>query len=286
MRPASLRRAWKTKHWMPGLSGLTFEPLTANRGVAAWISSLRDIRASHSALPDGNKPNRIPVTCGHTSVTSWPISGQGSLFSRMSPTIYDWASNKSMMTYEAWVTALRRACLRRKKSVLRTSANDCSSWPTPRAQEPGSTSPGYRKGLSETARQWLTPRASETSERQDTCLKRMADRTDNAYGSLTTQATTWPTPLSRDWKDSPGMKKRETGQTSLAETAFQLGRQDHETSKHGDLSQLRLNPLFTEWLMGWPTGWTGSASVATAWCRWLPLMRSELLRLLSKDSHG
>jgi hypothetical protein len=26
--------------------------------------------------------------------------------------------------------------------------------------------------------------------------------------------------------------------------------------------------------------------VATAWCRWLPLMRSELLRLLSKDSHG
>ena len=201
-------------------------------------------------------------------------------------TIYDWASNKSMMTYEAWVTALRRACLRRKKSVLRTSANDCSSWPTPRAQEPGSTSPGYRKGLSETARQWLTPRASETSERQDTFLKRMADRTDNAYGSLTTQATTWPTPLSRDWKDSPGMKKRETGQTSLAETAFQLGRQDHETSKHGDLSQLRLNPLFTEWLMGWPTGWTGSASVATAWCRWLPLMRSELLRLLSKDSHG
>ncbi len=31
--------------------------------------------------------------------------------------------------------------------------------------------------------------------------------------------------------------------------------------------------------MGWPTGWTGFASVATAWCRWLRRMRSELSRL-------
>lgn len=286
MRPASLRRAWKTKSWMPRLSGLTLEPSTANRGVDAWISSLLDIRASRLASPDESRQKTTHGTCGRTSVTSWPISGQGSLFSRTCPTIYDWASNKSMMTYEGWVTALRRACLQRKKSVRRISANGCSSWPTPRAQEPGSTSPGYRKGLSETARQWLTPRASETSERQDTFLKRMNDRTDQVFGSLTAQATSWPTPLSRDWKDSPGMKKRETGQTSLAELAFQHGRQDHEMPKHGDPSQLRLNPLFTEWLMGWPTGWTGFASAAMAWSRWLLLMRSELSRLLSKGNHG
>lgn len=40
-----------------------------------------------------------------------------------------------------------------------------------------------------------------------------------------------------------------------------------------------LNPLFVEALMGWPTGWTGFASVATAWSPWLRLMRGELSRL-------
>ena len=40
-----------------------------------------------------------------------------------------------------------------------------------------------------------------------------------------------------------------------------------------------LNPLFVEALMGWPTGWTGFASVATAWSRWLQRMRCELSQL-------
>ncbi|MFO1107514.1 MAG: hypothetical protein U1E34_15620, partial [Amaricoccus sp.] len=40
-----------------------------------------------------------------------------------------------------------------------------------------------------------------------------------------------------------------------------------------------LNPLFVEALMGWPTGWTGFGSVATAWSRWLRRMRCELWRL-------
>lgn len=152
------------------------------------------------------------------------------------------------MTFEAWVTALRRVCLRRKKSARRTNGNDCSFWPTPRAQEPGSTSSMHGKGLAETAK-------------------------------------AWPTPVARDWKDSPGMKDRITRQVSLANLAFRSGPQIQATSTHGDLLQMRLNPLFTEWLMGWPAGWTVCGSVATAWSRWLPRMRSELLHLTSKVDH-
>jgi len=40
-----------------------------------------------------------------------------------------------------------------------------------------------------------------------------------------------------------------------------------------------LNPLFVEALMGWPIGWTGFASAATAWSPWLRRMRGELSRL-------
>ncbi|MEF3046103.1 hypothetical protein [Pseudotabrizicola sp. L79] len=40
-----------------------------------------------------------------------------------------------------------------------------------------------------------------------------------------------------------------------------------------------MDPLFFEALMGWPTVWTGFASVAMAWSRWLRRMRCELWRL-------
>ena len=41
----------------------------------------------------------------------------------------------------------------------------------------------------------------------------------------------------------------------------------------------KLNPLPVEALMGCPTGWTGFASVATAWSPWLQRMRCELWQL-------
>lgn len=38
-------------------------------------------------------------------------------------------------------------------------------------------------------------------------------------------------------------------------------------------------PLFVEVQIGHLTGWTGFVSAATAWCHWLPRMRSERSRL-------
>ena len=85
----------------------------------------------------------------------------------------------------------------------------------------------------------------------------------------------WMTPTARDHKD---------GATSLANTPVNglLGRQVLVTPTAGAPScdtPRTLNPLFVEALMGWPTGWTGFASVATAWSPWLRRMRLELWRL-------
>lgn len=83
------------------------------------------------------------------------------------------------------------------------------------------------------------------------------------------------TPTARDHKD---------GATSLANTPVNglLGRQVLTTpmAGNGSCEQRRtLNPLFVEALMGLPTGWTGFASVATAWSLWLLRMRFELSQL-------
>jgi len=352
MQPPSLQRAWKMKPWMQRLSGLTLKPSIQIRGVNAWISSLLDIRVSHSPSPEPNAQKKTRATSGHSYGKSSEPSNPGSAFLKTSPTIYDWGLSKSTMTYDQWVTALRRVCLQRKKSVRRIAANASSSWPTvtatdasvssarspekmirkdgrnvlrtpslaetvmqpdgfpytkqdlqarkagkdyrtarvqwptPRAQEPGSTSVTHGSGLAETARHWLTPRATESGEKQESFLKRMNDRTDKAHSSLTAQIKAWPTPMARDWKDSPGMKDRETGQISLPNMAFRSGHQDQESMSDGDMSQMRLNPLFTEWLMGWPIGWTDFAPVETAWCHWWQHMHSELFTLLAMNDHG
>ncbi|MFD1059686.1 toll/interleukin-1 receptor domain-containing protein, partial [Paracoccus fistulariae] len=120
--------------------------------------------------------------------------------------------------------------------------------------------------LATTAAQWPTPLATDGAK-PSAGSRKSAD--------LTHAAGMWMTPTARDHKD---------GATTLANTPVNglLGRQVLTTPRAGsDTSDQRrtLNPLFVEALMGWPTGWTGSASVAMAWSPWLRRMRSELWRI-------
>ncbi|WP_235931380.1 hypothetical protein [Paracoccus xiamenensis] len=148
-------------------------------------------------------------------------------------------------------------------------------WPTTRASAnenrqtrptPSQAAGRHGMNLATTAAQWPTPLATD-GNKPSTGNRKSAD--------LTHAAGMWMTPTARDHKD---------GATTLANTPVNglLGRQVLTTQMAGpDTSDQRrtLNPLFVEALMGWPTGWTGSASVAMAWSRWLPRMRSELWRI-------
>ncbi|MFC3119852.1 hypothetical protein ACFOHS_22240 [Jhaorihella thermophila] len=113
---------------------------------------------------------------------------------------------------------------------------------------------------------WPTPMASD-GNKPSAGKRKTAD--------LTGVSRMWMTPTARDHKD---------GATTLANTPVNglLGRQVLVTPTAGGNScetPRTLNPLFVEALMGWPTAWTGFGSVATAWSRWLPRMRSELSQL-------
>lgn len=105
--------------------------------------------------------------------------------------------------------------------------------------------------------QWATPKASETD--RGVCPSEIARRSPG----LLTQTATWATPTARDHKDGAtslenvevnGLLGRQVLTTSL--------RQVHSTIDGRELSpnilgsRRRLNPLFAEWLMGWPIGWT------------------------------
>ncbi len=74
--------------------------------------------------------------------------------------------------------------------------------------------------------------------------------------NLQTAVAKFPTPSSRDWKDSPGMARSSiNADGSTRSREDQLARKVYaieETPKGGG----QLNPLWVEWLMGFPLEWT------------------------------
>ena len=103
----------------------------------------------------------------------------------------------------------------------------------------------------------------------------------------------WPTASARDYKGAPKELIRPDGKHRLdqldrvAERSFHL-RPDLPTPDGPPSSNVSrsLNPLFVEWLMGWPIGWTlvgstDSAPAATASSLWWQRMRGLLLMLAS-----
>ena len=190
-------------------------------------------------------------------------------------------------------------------------------WPTPETMTTpnghgargGTMGNGHQSGASLDAvasAMWSTPRTSDTNG-------------TGAHGAggvdLRTQADAWPTPGANDHKGSAregqrrgqldeateqhwqtpatdsfrsrgGDRKDEMGLDQQARV-FPSSRPDQEAAPSGSAScataptsRPRLNPVFVEWLMGWPLGWTDFAPVGTEWSRWSPRMRSCLFGLV------
>lgn len=325
MRQQSWQRAWNKTPWIKRLYGRIYEPSMANRGVASWIASLRAIHVSPLALQASSSATKTQDTSGQMSFAWCEKSTRPCASSKTSQDIYDWDSNKSTMTFEAWVTALRQACSLRRKSVHLINGSDCSSWPTarvssanapcqseiakgdprrrlevsvvtwatpntmdhlpprsPEAMERMLGPEGARAGRTRPSNlreqiMWLTPRAQETEEKQETFLKRNGDRTGRCFGSLSAQAKVWPTVTTQDAKNNAGPSQfRRNTKPLNVEACLHSRSSPQGQQENGTESQKVLNPQFVEWLMGWPIGWTEFAPVETVSSRWLPLMHGAL----------
>ena len=94
---------------------------------------------------------------------------------------------------------------------------------------------------------------------------------------LESQARTWATPMSTDgYKPSAGKRRNSDLSHQVQETLKRGGKSSKSTP--------RLNPLFVEWLMGWPIGWTDCDAVATESFRsWRRTHSAALLRVLQAE---
>ena len=132
-----------------------------------------------------------------------------------------------------------------------TAATGSSLWPTPTAHPDNTNTTGKFKNptLGDAVRMWPTPRAS-ASMTEDT--QAIADRLNNGapYKARLEEAVAmWPTPKSSDHKAAViwPIEKTKSRDMALRETIA-----ERDPSAIGG----KLNPMWVEWLMGFPLGWT------------------------------
>ena len=287
-RPVSWR-GWKTRPWITRLFGTTLPPSTLQRGVDSWISSLRETRASQTASPA--RDSEPTMTDGSPSI-SCASSMKAGLRVYSGKTCWGTPTGNSDISYrhwKDWAAQLRLEYSARRKSAEAIGGSGCSSWPTalsedseqagtwaeakvvqggPNPKEKGETGPDLQAQV----KQWQTPAT-------DSSRSRGGDRKDEM--GLDQQARNWPTPMAADdgHKVTPA-----SHQSGLIGASYRFSRPDPQTPGGQTSSKecRTLNPLFVEWLMGWPRGWTDLDSPATGWSLFRRRMRTELFRLCSQ----
>ena len=303
-------RGWRKRPWIARLFGTVSKPSTAGRGAARWIASLADSPASPTAWPESAKGPMMPAGYGRIS------SG---LLARWDQNSYSWKTFQTSLipALDGFSGAWPRAGMMqsgivsaRPKSEPATKGNGFSSWPTARVtrgdytrdkgnkakprpslegmakmwatpqghdSQPGKAQRVGRYGtkaggrnLADEADFWATPRSS-SSENRNT---KNAPSHGNGHGfTLAGQASTWASPCAGDWRTHGGNQATLASQSRLS---FRPARMIRRGRRH----RPRLNPLFVEWLMGWPIGWTSSACWEMELYRYRRRMRSALCGLM------
>ena len=234
MRQQSWQRAWNKTPWIKHLFGRIYEPSMASRGVASWIASLRAIHASPLVLRANSLVTKTQDTSGQMSFAWFKKSTRPCASTKTSQDIYDWDSNKSTMTFEAWVTALRQACSQRRKSAHLINENDSSSWPTARVSSANAPCQSEiakgdpRRRLEVSVITWATPNTMDhLPPRSPEAMERMLGpegaRAGRTRPSNLREQILWPTPRAQKTSsENPEtwQKRQQAGQVSTPPLAM------------------------------------------------------------------
>ncbi len=238
-------------------SGMTFQPLTADHGeaVLTWCRAASLVRTS--APPDEGPESPAP---GPAYGERWRES-----FAKYDPDSCSWRTRQcslfegltsSSVTWPRWGSMRNGECSERTTwapPISGSGSGSSGNWPTPTTTglDGGSNSRNAAKARG----MWPTPTTIDSGSRFNTSLHPGAEPRPT-LGAMARHGL-WRTPCAADHRDrghvgSPAiLRRKEKGkQTALSATV--------------SATSGALNPEWTEWLMGWPLGWTDSSVSATA----------------------
>lgn len=252
--PQAWSRRWKRGGFITRLSGLTLEPSMAQRFADAWTSSLRAIRVRATALPESAAANS--TTAGSLIALSTSSIKAGLILSsartcRGTPT--DSLPSQSRL-WSDWAAALRSEFSARQKLATPCDESDYSSWPTAQARDYRTVTgrehlqrDNAMQNLNVAACHWMAPRTVMGAYTRD-----QGDPTKERP-TLEGQAEQFFHPPSS--RDQPIIAAGSTSSTDSPNT-------NQPSVKR------KLNPIFVEALMRWPTGLSGFERQETALTRW------------------
>ena len=211
-RPLSWR-GWKTRPYIRRLSGTMLAPSMADRGVDAFISSLPAIRASRTRQQEKGS---VQLMTAGLSTKCYGLSKKCGLFVSSVKTSRGTRTDNlplSSRHWKEWAIALRQEYSQRQKLARATSANDCSSWPTARANH-------AEKRGNVAALSWSTPNAPNGG--RSTAHATMKGRTAYHNGKkvqvgLESQVKNWPTPKTITGGANSKRSERSAGGPDLQE---------------------------------------------------------------------
>ena len=281
----------------PSRFGMTFSPLTANRGGALLMSYLAAFRARTSASQAREPGLTVPAAgCGDTwrgslarfdpDTSSWRTA-QPSLLEDLGESSVTWPRSGMTAAGQCWeLPTLER----------RISGTGSGLWRTPTAHEWKNTGhatqihlsdqvrPSQVKNPKKAAAMWPTPTASQA--RSEGMIQQMRSLVDAGVldrseaeamisGSLTPpRMEKWPTPTVCGNYNRKGASA--TSGDGLATAVYQTpvarmwkdnGTNPSELERNSPTLAMQaggsLNPTWVEWLMGWPLGWTDLRPLAT-----------------------
>ena len=218
--------------------GMTFKPLTENRGEELLTLYLAGFHAKTSVQPEKaqelteNDPGcgekwRGSFTKYDQDSRSWKTH-QCSLVGDLEPFLETWPRWGLMRDGECWEQPTLEQTIRGTESGLSPNGVDTFHTPNTTGLDGGSNS---RKALKKKQQIWPTPVASDISSRNT--------KYKQGGTPLSLAVKIYPTPTCHNSKEGafPSEYNRKT--PSLA---------THAGGK--------LNPTWVEWLMGWPLEWT------------------------------
>jgi len=198
------------------------------------------VLASHTATPVNAKGTLTKETSGQTSLgSSASVALSTSLASKCRELLGTDGSMEYRQTWRQKATPLGRVYWEHTASAHRTSAKDCSGWPTPKSQESG-----------DTIETW--------SNRRERHGSHLSGGKMGLSLSVAAQLAGWPTCKAHD---AVGRSPKSDDLTS-AVIGTNAESSNVETENQGVLA-----PEFHRWLMGYLESWDDASPNYAAYCQ-------------------
>lgn len=308
-QPQIWSRRWKQEPWLRLLSGLTWEPSQAQSAVITWAEQAftPSLAESHASPSPSQESGSTAMTPGTFSARPWnslkPLILNGSPWKTSQGSLFLTDSGDLQKDWTNWATTWRQSCSALVTWGPRMDELGCLSWQTPTGSMIGSwrqVGAVVRENLlPNEAQEWRTPSAGNP----EGGVMEIRPETAGKY-KLRDDSVKWATPTASAAKNQ-GSKLAEASKP-IADQAVDFSL-PQRTTPHGGASctsdltsarryralrlmratmKHRLNPLFAEWLMGWPEQWstvlTDSGSLVTEWCHYRQQLRTAFSLTLSE----